>query len=80
MQIITWIKFLIVAILSVFYWPFNVMFMYLKKHYFQWKETDMISYVIATPIYWFCFLIVFIISVPLEILGEGLHPPLDSFR
>ena len=40
----------------------------------------MISYIIATPIYWFCFIVVIIISIPVEIMGEGLHPPLDRFR
>ena len=79
-QILTWIKFLIVAVLAVLYWPFNMLFMYLKKHYWSWKETDMISFIIATPIYWFCFLVLFIVSFPIEILGEGLHPPLDSFK
>ena len=79
-NIVKAIKFIIVSILGILYWPFNTLFMYLKKHYFQWRETDMISYIIATPIYWFCFIVVIIISIPVEIMGEGLHPPLDRFR
>ena len=80
MIIIKGIKFIIVSLLAVLYWPFNMLFMYLKKHYWNWRETDIISFIIATPIYWFCFLIVLIISIPLEIMGEGLHPPIMTFR
>jgi hypothetical protein len=78
--IIRLIKFIIVAVLSIVYWPINVLFQYLKKHYFKWKKEDRISFILATPIYYICFIIVAALSVPLEIFGEGLHPPLGGFR
>ncbi len=78
--IITGIKFVIVSILSVFYWPISAFFQWFKGHYHKWRTTDKISYIVATPLYYFCFIIAAILIVPLEKLGEGLHPPLDRFK
>lgn len=74
------LKFLLVAILSILYWPFNTIFVYLKKHYLKWQKEDMVSFIIATPLYWSFYLIVLVISYPLELLGEGLHPGLETFK
>jgi hypothetical protein len=80
MIIIRVIKFIIVSILAIIYWPINAGFMFLQKHYRIWKEEDFISYIIATPLYYVLFVIVAILSVPLEIFGEEMHPPLSRFR
>ncbi len=80
MIIIKALKFIIVAVLSVFYWPLNTVFLFFQKHYRRWKEEDKISFYLATPLYYLTFLIVAIFSIPLEILGADLHPPLGGFR
>ncbi len=74
------IKFIFVALLSVLYWPLNTLFLYMKKHYLKWEKEDRISFIIATPLYYFLFLIVVILSYPLETIGQGLHPPLSGFK
>ena len=74
------IRFIIISLLSIVYWPINILFLMLKKHYFIWKKDDRISYYLATPLYWICFLITACLSAPLEILGESAHPPLDGFK
>ncbi len=79
-MIIQGLKFLLVAALSILYWPFNTIFVFLKKHYLKWQKEDMVSFIIATPLYWLFYIIVLAISAPLEALGEGLHPQLDSFK
>ena len=75
-----YLKFILVIPLALVYWPINMIFLAIKKHYFKWKKEDRISYIIATPLYYLSFMLVSILSVPLEIMGEGLHPPLDSFK
>lgn len=79
-KIWTIIRFLIIGILSLVYWPLNMLFLLLKKHYFNWKETDKFSFIIATPLYIFLFLVTAIISMPMEALGDAAHPPLGTFR
>ncbi len=74
------IKFLLVAVLAVLYWPFNMLFMKTKEKYLDWKETDRISFIIATPLYYFLFIIVALISYPLETLGMKLKPQIGTFQ
>ena len=78
--IVTAIKILIISILSVFYYPLNIAFMALQKHYRKWKVEDRTSYYIATPLYYLLYLVTVILSAPLETMGEAFHPPLDRFR
>ncbi len=78
--IIRAIKFIIVSLLSIVYWPLNAAFLWLQKHYRSWYKTDIISFIIATPIYYLFFIIVFILSVPLEMFGDQMHPPDMRFR
>lgn len=78
--IATVIKVVIISVLTIFYFPLNTAFLWLQKHYFSWKKTDRVSFYIATPLYYLLFLITFILSVPLETLGEAFHPPLPGFR
>ncbi len=80
MIIIRIIKFIIVSILAVIYWPINAFFLWFKKYYLAWRKEDVVSFIIATPLYYVLFIIVAIISVPLEIFGNDMHPPLSSFR
>jgi hypothetical protein len=54
--------------------------MKVKDRYLAWKEEDRISFIIATPLYYFLFIIVAIVSYPLEILGDGLKPQIGTFR
>ena len=79
-KIIQILKFILVSVLSVLYWPLNTLFTYMKKHYLKWEKEDKISFIIATPIYYFMFIIVLILSFTLEKVGEGLHPPLSGFK
>jgi hypothetical protein len=78
--IIKGIKFILVSVLAVLYWPLNFLFMKVKDRYLAWKEEDRISFIIATPLYYFLFIIVAIVSYPLEILGDGLKPQIGTFR
>lgn len=80
MLLIRLIKFLIIIILSVIYWPINMVFLWVQSHYFKWKKTDMVSFVIATPLYYLLFIVTSILSVPMEALGEGIHPGVGGFR
>ena len=80
MLLIRAIKFIIVIILSVIYWPLNTFFLWLQGHYRKWKKEDYVSFIIATPLYYLLFVIVAILSIPLEVLGEGLHPGIGGFR
>ena len=79
-MIIKAIKFIIVALLAVVYWPINAIFMYIRDHYLRWQKTDKISFILATPLYWLFYVLVVIISAPLEAMGTALHPALDKFR
>jgi drug/metabolite transporter (DMT)-like permease len=74
------IKLVIISILSLFYFPLNMFFLWFQKHYRSWKLTDRTSYRIATPLYYLLFFLTAAISTPLEIMGEAFHPPLDGFR
>ena len=74
------IRFVIISLLMVLYWPMNMLFVLLKKHYFIWKKEDKISFWLATPIYWLMFLLTAIIAAPMEALADAAHPPLDGFR
>ncbi len=74
------IKLVIVSILAIFYWPINKFFMYFQKHYRSWKRDDMVSYIIATPLYFLLFIIASLISIPLETIATGMHPPLEKFK
>lgn len=78
--IITAIKIVIVSILSLFYYPINKLFVYFQKHYRAWKKDDMVSYIIATPLYYLMFIVASLISIPLETIASGMHPPLDKFK
>lgn len=78
--IFTAIKIIIISILSVFYYPLNTSFLFLQKHYRAWKTDDRISYIIATPLYYFLFIVTAILSLPLEIMGDAFHPSLGGFR
>ena len=77
--IIKIIKLLIVGVLMIFYWPLNATFLWLQGHYRKWYKTDIISFIIATPLYYAFFIVVIVFSIPLEMLGENLHPPLGGF-
>ncbi len=79
-MIIKAIKFIIVALLAVIYWPINAIFMFIREHYLKWQKTDMVSFILASPLYWQFYVLVVIISAPLEAMGEGLHPQLSKFR
>ena len=74
------IRFVIVSLLAIVYWPINMLFLFVKKHYFIWKKEDRISYILMTPIYWLVFFLAFIISFPMDILGTDAHPPLSGFQ
>jgi|GEM_PF-1500452 len=78
--IIQAVKIVIISFLSIFYWPLNTAFLFLQKHYRTWWKTDRVSYIIATPLYYFLFLITAILSFPLEAMGEAFHPPLPGFK
>ncbi len=78
--IITAIKIIIISILSIFYWPLNMAFLWLQKHYRKWQVEDRTSFYIATPLYYLLFFITSVLSVPLEMMGEAFHPPLNGFR
>ena len=78
--IITVIKFIIISVLSLFYFPFNTAFLWVQKHYRKWQVTDRVSFYICTPLYYLLFAITFVLSVPIETLGEAFHPPLGGFR
>lgn len=64
----------------VVYWPVNMLFLLLKKNYFKWKKEDRVSFYIATPLYYFFFIIAALLSLPLELLGGSIHPPLSGYR
>ncbi len=74
------IKFIIISILAMFYWPLNSAFLYLQKHYRIWQTSDKISFYIATPLYYLLFAVTSIISVPMENMGEAAHPGLGGFE
>jgi hypothetical protein len=74
------IKLLIIAVLSMFYWPLNTAFLYMQKHYRIWQVEDRVSFYIATPLYYILFIVTSILSVPLENMGEAAHPGLDGFQ
>lgn len=74
------IQIIIISILSIFYFPLNTAFLWFQKHYRKWQVVDKTSFYIATPLYYLLFLVTAILSVPLESLGEGFHPPLGGFR
>lgn len=80
MLIIRAIKFVIMALLSFIYWPINTFFLWVQGHYRKWQKEDMVSFIVATPLYYLLFIIVFILSMPLEVLGEGMHPSIGRFR
>lgn len=80
MLVIRAIKFLIIALLSVLYWPLNTAFLYLQKNYRRWQKDDMVSFIIATPLYYLFFVVVAILSIPLEVMGDKMHPPIGGFR
>jgi len=78
--LVTAIRVVIVAILSLFYYPLNTAFLFFQKHYRTWWPDDKISFIIATPLYYFLFIVTVIVSFPLELLGDKMHPPLGGFR
>ena len=80
MIIIKIIKFVIVSLLAIVYWPINMLFLFMKKHYFIWKKEDKISYILATPLYLILFILAFLISFTMDILGTAAHPPLSRFQ
>ncbi len=79
-MIIKTIKFLIVCILGVLYWPMNYLLGKIKKPYLRWEKEDKLSFILATPLYYLFFIIVVILSVPLEMLGEEMAPTLSTFK
>jgi hypothetical protein len=80
MLIIKAIKFIIIIILSVIYWPINTAFLWVQSHYRKWQKEDMVSFIVATPLYYLFFLVVVILSIPIEFLGEEAHPQISIFR
>ena len=78
--IIKGIQFILVSVLAVLYWPINFLFIRIKDKYLAWKEEDRISFIIATPLYYFFFILVAIISFPLETLGGKLNPSINTFQ
>ena len=78
--IIKIIKFIIVSVLAIVYWPLNFLFLKIKDKYLLWKDEDRISFIIATPLYYFFFLIVGILSYILETLGTELKPQIGTFQ
>jgi hypothetical protein len=79
-MIIKAIRFVLISLFMVLYWPVNMLFLLMKKSYFKWKQEDRVSYIIATPLYYFFFVVAALLSLPLEIMGDKAHPPLDGFR
>ena len=76
----TVIRFILISILSIFYWPLNVLFTLLKKHYFIWKKEDKLSFYLATPFYYLLLIITATISTIFGNLAEAAHPGLDGFK
>jgi len=79
-KIVKGFKIALLGILALFYWPLNMFYLWFQKHYRKWQVEDRISFYAATPLYYLLFLIVVIVSVPMEKIGEGMHPPLPKFR
>lgn len=79
-MLIRLIKFILVSILSLFYIPLNWIFLKIQGPYRRWYKEDLVSFIIATPLYYLFFVIVAILSIPLEKLGEELAPPVKDFR
>lgn len=78
--IIFFIKVIIISILCVFYYPLNTVFLFLQEHYRSWWKDDKLSYILATPLYYLLFLIVSLLSFPLELMGDRIHPGIPGFR
>lgn len=78
--IIKGIRFILVSVLAVLYWPLNFLFIKVKDRYLAWKEEDRISFIIATPLYYFLFIIVALVSYPLEMLGAKFMPSIETFQ
>ena len=78
--IIKMLQLICISILSIFYYPLNASFSWLQKHYRSWQAHDRTSFYIATPLYYLLFVLVVIVSTPLEALGEAIHPPLSGFK
>ena len=74
------IKILIISILAIFYYPLNTAFLTLQVHYRKWQKEDRVSYIIATPLYYFLFVICAILGFPIESMGEAFHPGLRGFQ
>lgn len=74
------IKIVIISILSLFYYPLNTLFVWFQSRYRDWRRNDIVSFYLATPLYYLLFLITAGLSIPFEKLGEGMHPPLDKFK
>jgi hypothetical protein len=68
------------SILVIFYYPLNTLFLYMQEHYRAWWKDDKVSYILATPLYYLLFLVVSLISFPLEFLGDRAHPGLYRFE
>ena len=74
------IKFILVSVLAVLYWPINFIFLRVKAKYLDWKDTDRISFYIATPLYYLFYILVLLISRPLELLGDEFGPQIKTFQ
>jgi len=78
--IINVLKFIIICVLAIFYWPLNTFFLWFQGFYFDWKKTDRVSFWIATPLYYLLFLITALLSFPLEVMGMNQRPSLPGFK
>ncbi len=72
--IVILLKFILVAFLSIFYWPLNALLHWVQKPYHRLQKTDKISFWLATPFYYILFGIVVVFSMPLEVVSQNIHP------
>lgn len=69
------LKFTLVGILAIFWWPTTKLFEWYSKKHGEWKKTDKISYYLGIPFYWIFFFIMIIFTMPMDALGSELAPP-----
>ncbi len=68
-----WIKRLLTVILGIIYVPFNAMFLKLHQWYMPMWKKDKVIYICFAPFYWIFTAIVTIISIPYEIISQGVE-------
>ncbi len=68
-----YIKILLITVIGAIYIPLNMWMLQLQKWYLPLWTEDRVTYIAFAPVYWLYVLIVTVLSIPYEMLGQNVH-------